>query len=121
MEILPVSSETTIIIASLLSDIPIAALCLVPRLGSTSMRLVKGKKQPAAAILPSEITTAPSCKGALLKNKFLKSKELTSALRITPVGVISESLVVPSITISAPTDSLDKASAAFVMLSIALT
>ena len=45
--ILPVSSETIIVIASYLSEAPIAALCLVPKNVGISYLSVVGKYAPA--------------------------------------------------------------------------
>ena len=50
-EIMPVSSDTIILIESDTSDNPIAALCLVPNFLLILSLLVKGSTQPEAIIL----------------------------------------------------------------------
>ena len=51
IDILPVSSDTTIAIASVSSVIPIAARCLVPSLLLTFRLLLVGNTAPAQDIL----------------------------------------------------------------------
>ena len=65
MEIPPVSSDTITITASECSLMPMPARWRVPRSGLRFVLLVSGRTQPAAAMRPSRITTAPSCSGAL--------------------------------------------------------
>ena len=92
-EICPVSSETTTTIASDTSLMPKAARCLVPKLTLTLSLFVKGKIQPAAHIMPSLITIAPSCNGALLKKIFPIICAEGCALMTVPESMMSPSLV----------------------------
>ena len=78
-EMEPVSSETTTHRASECSLMPTAARCRVPS-SLLMFRLEdKGSRQPAALMRPPLMTTAPSCRGALLKKMFFSSSALTSA------------------------------------------
>ena len=59
-EISPVSSETTITSASVSSDIPTAALCLIPNFAGMSVLEVIGRVHLAATILSPLMIIAPS-------------------------------------------------------------
>ena len=125
----PVSSETTIAIASDSFDIPIAALCLVPNSLAISLSPASGSIQAAALILPPLITTAPSCKGVFGTNIFTSICGEISASIETPVAIISFISISLSSTISAPVFSFDNSNAAiaifyissFVFVSISLS
>ena len=80
IEMLPVSSETTIaILLSAISETPNAARCLVPAsLGKVSLS-ARGRTEPAVFISLSLMTTAPSWRGEFGKNKFSSNCRLTSA------------------------------------------
>ena len=101
-EIVPVSSETIIIIASEISDNPIAALCLVPSFLLIFLFPVKGSTQPDANILFFPIIVAPSCNGVFITNIFSKRFAEIFASNSVPVEVISARPVLCSRTINAP-------------------
>ena len=65
-EIPPVCSLTTTTSASLCSEIPTAALCLMPKRAGRSERSVMGRVQRAAMMRSSPIIIAPSCSGEFL-------------------------------------------------------
>ena len=102
IEILPVSSETTTATASLFSEIPREALWRVPSSLLRELFSVSGKIQPAATARPSLITTPPSCKAELGKNREFISSLETLASTTVPVLIISPSIVLRSKIIKAP-------------------
>ena len=82
IDILPVSSDTTIAIASVSSVIPIAARCLVPSLLLTFRLLLVGNTAPAQDILSPWIITPPSWRGLFGKKIDTKSSLDVSAYRL---------------------------------------
>ena len=84
----PVSSETTTMMASEISLMPIAARCRVPNDLGTSL-CVTGRMHLAATIRSPSISAAPSCSGAFLKKMFLISDVDTLASRAMPPSAIS--------------------------------
>ena len=84
----PVSSETTIVIASVISLIPIAARCLEPYRDGISA-VVGGKYALAHAILSPWIITAPSCSGVEVTKMEVKSSAVTSEFKRVPVAIKS--------------------------------
>ena len=100
-EILPVSSDTTTMMASVVSLAPRAARCLMPNEIGTSER-VEGSTHLAATIRLSAMTTAPSCNGEFLKKRFLTSGVEMMASTRTPESIISCKLPSVFITIRAP-------------------
>ena len=102
IEILPVSSETISEIQSVSSEIPNAALCLVPNLLLIFKLSLVGKTAPALVILSPWIITPPSCNG-LLGKKIEISKSLDiSAYIFFYFSIYSSKLLSLSITIKAP-------------------
>ena len=73
MEIVPVSSDTTIIMASEFSLKPKAARCLVPSTFESSFCSVSGNTPAASSMRLLEISTAPSCRSVLSKKIVSKS------------------------------------------------
>lgn len=88
IEMSPVSSETTTMMASEISLMPIAARCRVPNDLGTSL-CVTGRMHLAATIRSPSISAAPSCSGAFLKKMFLISDVDTLASRAMPPSAIS--------------------------------
>src|SRR5690554_1356240 len=74
----PVSSDTTIVSESVISDIPNAALCLEPVVFSKFSLLDKIKYAPAQIILSPRTMTAPSCSG-VFGVKILTSNSLDTS------------------------------------------
>ena len=103
----PVSSETTSVTASLTSEIPTAARCLVPYSLGIKILSDKGKYAQATATLPSRIITAPSCKGVFGIKIFVSSSPEISASKGIPVSIYSSRPVLRSIVINAPIFRLD--------------
>src|SRR5450759_3680927 len=98
----PDSSETTTMRASVCSDIPTAALCLIPNRGGSETWSVIGSGHLAARIRPLSINTAPSCNGVFLKKIVSSNSALICALRISPPSEKISRLLFLPITISAP-------------------
>ena len=97
----PVSSETTTTEASVSSDMPAAALCLIPNCGGRSRSLIGSVQRAASMRLPLTIT-APSCNGEFLKNRFISRRRFTIASIRSPVSITESIDDIPGITINAP-------------------
>ena len=83
MEMLPVSSETTMAIASVFSVMPIAARCRSPKLLGMSRRVDIGRMQATDLILLCAIIIAPSCSGLFLKKMFsMRREEMAEFIRL---------------------------------------
>ena len=105
--------------ASLTSLTPTPARWRVPLSLLICVFCVSGREQPAAAMRLSRMIMAPSCSAALLKKMFLMRLCEITASTCTPVFMMSPSLVVRSMTISAPVRSRAMSLAAMQMLSMA--
>ena len=86
-EILPVSSDMITAMESVSSVIPIPALCLVPKCGGRWGLDERGNRHEAAAILPFEIITAPSCRAVLGSKMFTIRSNETLASNVIPVSM----------------------------------
>jgi len=117
-EIFPVSSETTITILSDSLEIPIADLCLVPKLFDMFLSFAKGNMHAAAIILLSLIITAPSWRGVLGWNIFTNIWGEISAPIAIPDSIISFNFISLSITIKAPVFAFESSVAAITNLYI---
>ena len=101
IEIAPVSSETTRMIASEISLMPIAARWRVPNDFGTSL-CVTGRMQRAATMRSPSMTTAPSCNGEFLKKILWINCDEILASRQMPPSVMSDRSLCCPMTTSAP-------------------
>ena len=101
-EMFPVSSDTTITVASVCSVRPVAALCRIPYCAGILGFSLIGNVHRAATMRLLAITMAPSCNGAFLKNIFSISLLFILASTTSPVSTIWSMDEVCANTISAP-------------------
>ena len=106
-EMLPVSSETMITTASVLSLRPTPALCRVPRSEESLRFSDSGSTQPAASARLLRMISAPSCSAALGKKMLrISSCEIAASVRVPDTQICSSELL-RSNAIRAPTRSSD--------------
>ena len=98
----PVSSETTIVMASLTSLIPTAALWRVPNSFGIKLLSDSGKYALATAIFSFLIITAPSCSGVFGMKILISNSPVISASKSIPVSMYSSKPVLRSMVIKAP-------------------